>query len=228
MSRLQLKPMLTWSGFFPGKPLRKDPLKHFRDFSLNDLIPVLIWVKNSLELSEKYTDFIEALTRRMEPTKRNQLRYQLQRSRISHPIVVDKILVEIFRTHTLKKSDRDIEETGFEDQLFDLLLYFNDLHYEAHYLPLEVVTPEAMWSLSLAQASTGLNNVDYARTANIKHLIFLKFLKQHFGENYKTIEDSFKQQTGLSGFHVLMITLSRFYLTTETGNAAVSSTQYSR
>lgn len=212
--------MLTWSSFYPGRSLPKDPLEYFRDFSLNDLVQLLIWVKNSLELSNKYPDFIEALTRRMEPTKRNQIRYQLQQSRVSHPIVVDKILVEFFRSHVLKRSDRDIEEIGFEDRLFDLLLFFNDLHYETHYLPLDAATPEAMWSLSLAQASTGLDNVDYARTANIKHLIFLKFLKLHFGEHYKAIEDSFKQKTGLSGFYDLIFTLSRFYLTTETGEAS--------
>lgn len=76
-----------------------------------------------------------------------------------------------------------------------------------------------MWALSLAQASTGLDNVDYARTANIKHLIFLKFLKQYFGDDFMTTEASFKQRTGLGNFHEVMTTLIQFYLTTETGEA---------
>jgi len=219
MSRLELKPMLTWSAFYPGKPLPEEPLKYFKDFSLDDLVQLLIWVKNNLEIPGKYEDFVHILLRRIDEPKKMYFERHLRRSQISHPLVVDKILVAFFRTHTLKSSSRDINELGFEDHLLDLLLCFNDQHYETHYLPLEAVSIEAMWSLSLAQASTGLDNVDYARTANIKHLIFLKFLKQHFAEHFKTIEESFKQKTGLGSFHEVMITLSQFYLTTETGEA---------
>lgn len=220
MSRLQLTPMLTWSALYPKKPLPKDPLKYFKEFALDDLVQLLIWVKNSLELPDKYEDFIETLTRRMDLSKKIFLQDQLKKSQISHPIVIDKILVEIFRTHTLKSSQREIEELGFEDQLFNLLLYYNDLHYETVGIHLEASSVETMWALSLAQAYTGLNNIDYARTGNIKHLIFLKFLQLHFGENYDVIKESLKRNTGLSGFHDLIFTLSRFYITTETGEAS--------
>lgn len=220
MNRLQLTPILTWSSFYRDKPLPKDSLEYFREFSLDDLVQILIWVKNSLEIPAQYPDFVHALVRRMEETKKADLQHQLQQTRISTPIVIDKILVEIFRTHTLKTSNRSMDEIGFEDQLLDLILYFNDVHYESHYLPLEAASLESMWSLSLAQAYTGLDNVNYVRTANIKHLIFLKFLKLHFGEHYKTIEDSFRQKTGLSGFYDLAFTLSRFYLTTQSVEAS--------
>jgi len=219
MSRLELKPMLTWSAFYPGQPLPEQPLKYFKDFSLDDLVQLLIWVKSNLEIPGKYDDFVHTLLRRMDESKKIYFQRHLGRSQVSHPIVVDKILVTLFRTHTLKSSSRDVNELGFEDHLLDLLLCFNDQHYETHYLPLEGASIEAMWSLSLAQASTGLDNVDYARTANIKHLIFLKFLEQHFAEHFKTIEESFKKKTGLGSFHKVMITLSQFYLTTETGEA---------
>lgn len=73
--------MLTWSTYYPGKPLPEDPLKYFRDFSLDDVVQVLIWVKNSLELPSKYPDFVHTLFRRMDETKKVYIQNQLQRSR---------------------------------------------------------------------------------------------------------------------------------------------------
>lgn len=137
MSRLQLKPMLTWSYCYPGRPLPEEPMKYFKDFALDDIVQVLIWVKNNLEIPGKYDDLIHSLIRRMNDEKRRYLEAKLRRSQVSHPIVIDKILVELFRNHSLKSSLRDVDELGFEDQLFDLLLYFNDQHYESHCLPLE-------------------------------------------------------------------------------------------
>jgi len=163
------------------KPLPNEPLKYFSEFPLGDLVQVMIWVKNSLELPGKYSGFVHTLVRRMNEPKKILLQNQLKQTQLSHPIVIDKILVELFSTHSVKISTRAVEEIGFEDQLFDLLLYFNDLQYEKHHVPLEATTNEAMWTLSLAQAYTGLSNVEYAKTATIKHLIFLNFLQKHFG-----------------------------------------------
>lgn len=217
MGRLQLKPILTWSSFYPGRPLSEDPLKYFRDFELDDVVNILIWVKGSMINPEFYSDFARSLTNRMDPYKKMRIEQALMDSAITNPIVIDRILVEVFRTHSCKTSDRNVDEAGFEDQLFDLILYFNDVHYETHMLPLEGGSIESMWALALGQAWTGLDNVDYVRTANIKYLIFLNFLRKHFGKNFEHIENSFKERTKLSGFNNVFQTVIRFYLTTETG-----------
>jgi len=125
--------MLTWSGFYPDRPLPVDPMKYFRDFALDDIIQVLIWVKNHLQIPEKYPELIDSLIRRMGKEKQYNLLNQLELLQLSTTIVIDKILVEVFRSHTLKVSERSIDENGFEDQLLDLLLYFNHLHYETHF-----------------------------------------------------------------------------------------------
>lgn len=217
MARLQLNPIPTWSSFYPGKPLPEDPLKYFRDFELDDIVNVLIWVKGSLVSPEYYPVFAKSMTNRMDQFKKRRVDQALQHSPVSSPIVIDRILVEVFRTHSCKTSQRNVDEAGFEDQLFDLLLYFNDVHYETHMLTLEGDNIESMWALALGQAWTGLDNVDYARTANIKHLIFLNFLQKHFGKNFEKIENSFKEKTGISSFSNVFQTVIRFYLTTETG-----------
>ncbi len=219
MSRLKIIPLLTWSSYYPDRPLPEKPFQYFKDFSLDNLVQTLLWVKNHLELPDKHTDLVESLTNRMEESKKEYLRKLLMQCNISEPLVIDKILVELFRFHTTKSSDRDLDELGFEDAFLDLLLYFNDLQYETNITSLNTSTLESIWAMSLAQISTGFDNINYARTAQIKHLIFLSFLRLHFGENHQAIEKSFASKTGLSSFHEMAFTLSRFYLTTETGEA---------
>lgn len=212
-------PLLTWSSYYPDRPLPEKPFEYFKDFSLDDLVQILLWVKNHLESPNRYAELVESLTNRMEESKKEYLRKLLMQCRISQPLVIDKMLVELFRFHTTKSSDRNLDEFGFEDAFLDLLLYFNDLQYEKNIKSLNPSTLESIWAMSLTQISTGFDNINYARTAQIKHLIFLSFLRRYFGENHQTIEKSFASKTGLSSFHEMAFTLSRFYLTTETGEA---------
>lgn len=219
MSSIATLPVLIWKDFYDKKPLPSFPLAMLEEYELDDIVHVCIWFKNSLEIPGKKQDLNDTLINRLPYLKGKKLKRLLKISDITQPVVIDHLLADVFRSHSLKTGGKDIEKPDFEEAMLDVVLAFNELHYNRQLAKYPADSCEGMWSIALAQGLTGLDNIDYARTANIKHLIFARFLRKYLNENYEKVEKSFFQKTGLESFYSFIHTIAGFYLSIE-GNQA--------
>jgi hypothetical protein len=213
---------LNYSLFYPGRKLPEQPLGLIIGYNIEEVILTMVALRNSLERN-RY-DFLRdslvlSIINKLPANKAQRLRNFLARDQgfgLVHGVVITKILVDLFKALGLNNPTLDIGEGDYEEKLFDLILVYNEYHYSNLLDDGAPDTHELVWALMMMQTISGMGEVNYARTGSIKHLIFLQFLKESLGRDFKKLEDSLKENVGLSTvYQFLGIFITLFYHVTK-------------
>ncbi|WP_293312325.1 hypothetical protein [Pedobacter sp. UBA5917] len=203
-------PVLNYSIFYPGYPMPGDPLKLIETFDLEQVILTMVALRNSLERNRydfKNDILVQSILVKLPNTKAERVMQFLSGKKpfaLVHSVVISKILVDLFKNLKNNQPKEDITEGEYEQRLLDLILIYNEHHYNHVVLEGKPHTHELVWSLMMMQDLSGFDEVDYARTGTIKHMVFIRFLQESLGEKYPLLEKSLKETTGLDSIYQFM------------------------
>lgn len=221
MNKSNLYPALTYKEFYGVQYNGKNALENAARFDFEDIIVALILILNDVSKRLDGTIDVNGTFVRRLPTfkairlRQYMLRHQVEGFLLTNGTVIAKIITELI---TILPQSGDLlpaTDILFEETLLDLILIFNERQYPETGRKLHFNTHESIWELMLMQDITGLTNIHYARTSNIKHLVFIQFLKERLGEGFLALESNFKKQTNVEGLYVLALTLVTLYVKIE-------------
>lgn len=225
----KLFPVLNYSSFYQTKTVPPVSLEKLMDFNLEEVIILFILLRNAVN-RETPTDtshpVIKALIFRLGNNKSTRamsfLTNQTAPYVLTHSVVISKIVTDLFKIIKFNAPKEGMNSIKLEQAIFDVLLIYNEYHYEGTLEP-QPDDHQVVWRLLLMQNISGLNEIDYTRTAIPKHLIFDKFLKTKLGDKYKTFENVLQEKTGINNpLEFLVILLNVYLAATQSENGLVS------
>jgi hypothetical protein len=181
------------------------------------LILILNGVSNRLDNT---IDINGTFIRRLPVFKATRLQQYMRRHSkdgflLTNGTVIAKIVTELFTILPQAEGLLPATDILFEETLLDLILIYNERQYPNVGIGFDINTHVLLWKLMLMQDITGLTNVHYARTSNIKHIVFIQFLKEILGDSFMDLESDFRSRTGVEGLYVLALTLITLYVKIE-------------
>lgn len=215
----KLTPVITFTEFYNVKSLPYEPLRLIENYELEDVIQTLIVINYHLDKRLRSENLIfNTFINRLPQAKSYLLKLKLNESfEFTNPVVVAKLLTTVFGLKENSQLKLDANLPAFEEALFDLILIYNDLHYRDISSIYHINTHEFIWSMMLIQDTTGFNAVHYARSGNIKHLIFLKFLREVLGSDYNEFEQDFCERIGCDNIYSFLAVFANIYMSIENG-----------
>lgn len=224
-----IHPVLMYTNFYQNKPIPDDPLSQLGLFNFEEVILVLILLKNSLnpkKLESIENETFKTLISRLPKVKQKRLLLFLANPTIPYAltngIVVSKIITDVIKL--LKYNDPKIEITSveFEENLLDVILAYNENHYTAKLEP-QPDDHQVLWKLLLMQDISGIDIVTFSRTSVPRQLVFHKFLQLKMGDKFAEFEDNLREVTGVSNIHEFILILLKIYaLATQNLNGLIT------
>ncbi|SKB40648.1 hypothetical protein [Daejeonella lutea] len=215
-------PILNYSTFYPNWEIPARPLDLVGDFNIEEVILMLVALRNSLERNRydlQHDNMVSALISELPTEKSTRLRSFLfgnPQFTLIHSVVISKVLVDLFRQLSSNKPILDFEKGHYEERILDLILIYNEQHYDNMLGERAQDSHELVWGLMMMQNLSGVNEIHYARTGPIKHLIFLRYLRTTVGKHFMRFEQSLKDSTGMGNINqFLAIFLSIFSFLTK-------------
>jgi len=216
-NRQQLYLVLTYKEFYGVSSTIANPFVHISHYDFEDILLALILINNSSENSVDETINInETLVARLPVFKALRLRYYMNRTdsgkfQLTNGTVISKIVTDLFGILPQEGEFLPSTDLHFEEYLLDIILIYNEKQFPEVGTNGKVQTHQSLWKLMLMQNITGLNNIHYARTANVKHTIFIQFLKDALQEKFEELESDFKRRTGMNGLYTPALTLLNLF-----------------
>ncbi|MBD3749898.1 MAG: hypothetical protein IE931_10410 [Sphingobacteriales bacterium] len=220
-----LKPVITFNYFYESQYNLEDSLKLLWPYGLNDLIEFLIWFKNSLN-SKSELKILEHFKKRLPNWKaKNFERILKEGFDFTNELALARFLIELIKKYPNDSitPKRSMDESDFDDIVFDLILIFNSEQYEINKDQIDNNSNESIWAIALTQSFTGLNEIDFVRTVLPKYLILISFIKNFLKSKFKILENEILEKTTAENLYTLGISLMQLFSNT---NTKVSSFQF--
>jgi hypothetical protein len=214
-------PVLTFKEFYGTLHREENALKNIAHFNLEDVIIALILIANDGERSFRSNiDVNTTLLNRLPPAKAARLRSFIEqreesRFRLSNSTVVAKIITDIYKVLPGSQPDNDTDNPVFEEILLDVILIYNERQYPDVGDGELINSHQMLWQLMLMQDLTGLTVLHYTRTANIKHLVFIQFLRETLGDSFQNVEDEFREHAGVESIYTFVVSIIQLYVAIE-------------
>jgi hypothetical protein len=221
LNKSNLYAVLTYKEFYGTRFSGEDALSAIARFDFEDIILALILILNdSAGRLENEVDVSGTFMRRLPRPKALRLNHYVTRNEsekfmLTNNTVIAKIITDLFQILPQGSGLLPAADISFEETLLDVVLIYNERQYPEVGLGLQINTHELIWRLMLMQDITGLTNIHYARTSNIKYMVFIQFLKEILGNSFVGLESDFKMKTGVDGLYVLALTLITLYVKIE-------------
>lgn len=200
-------PVLNYSQFYPDAKIPSQPLDLITGFDIEEVILTMVALRNSIERNRydlRKDEMIASMFAKLPSSKSKRLIPMLfgkQGFALIHSVVISKILVDLLRRLPFNQPILDIEKDDYEERILDVILVYNERHY--NHLLLEGLpdSHELVWGLAMMQNLSGFNEVDYARTGPIKHMILLRYIKLTLGNRFIELEKNLKDNIGLDSIY---------------------------
>lgn len=227
-AKTNIFPVLNYSSFYQTKVVPPVSLDKLMDFDLERVVVMFILLRNAVN-KKAPTDVthpvILALILRLGTSKSTRaMSFLTDKTHpfvLTHGVVISKIVTDLFKIMSFNAPKESMESAKLEQAIFDVLMIYNEHHYEGTLEP-KPDDHQVVWRILLMQEISGLNEIDYTRTAIPKHLIFDKFLKTKLGDQYKVFEQILLEKTGVTiPLEFLVILLNVYLSATQAKNGLV-------
>lgn len=221
-------PVLTYSSFYQTSVLPPVSLEKLMDFDLERVVVAFTLLRNVVN-KKVPTDVghpvIQALILRLGKSKSTRAMSFLTGHDpfvLTHGVVISKIVTDLFKILRFNAPKESMNSAKLEQAIFDVLLIYNEYHYQATLEP-KPDDHQVVWRILLMQQISGVNEIDYTRTAIPKHLVFDRFLKAQLGDQYKIFEQILLEKTGVTiPLEFLVVLLNVYLSATQSKNGLVS------
>lgn len=228
-AKTNIFPVLNYSSFYQTKTIPTVPLDLLKEFDLEKVVVMFILLRNAINKkvpTDVSNPVIQAIISRLGKIKSNRVMAFLTNSEepfvLTQSVVISKIVTDLFKIIKFNSPRESMNSAKLEQAIFDVLMIYNEFQYEATLNP-KPDDHQVVWEILLMQEISGLNEIDYTRTAVPKHLIFDKFLKIRLGEKYKIFERILLKKTGVTiPLEILVILLNVYLTATQSENGLVS------
>lgn len=218
-----------YTNFYENRSIPEDPISQLSLFDLEEVILVLILIKNSLnpkKLENLENNTLKALITRLPKPKQKRLLLFLANPKIPYAltngIVISKVITDVIRLLKYNDPKTDINSIELEENLLDVILAYNEIHYAAKLEP----KPDdhlVLWKLLLMQDISGIDMVTFSRTSVPRQMTFNKFLQFKMGDSFAEFEDNLRSATGVSNIHEFILIFLKIYaLGTQSHNGLMS------
>lgn len=200
-------PILNFSEFYPNSKIPSQPLDLVAEFDIEEVILTMVALRNSLERNHydlRKDEMVASILAKLPSSKSKRLSGMLfgkHEFALVHSVVISKILVDLFGKLSSNQPSLDIEKDDYEERILDVILVYNEIQYNHLLVEGKPDSHELVWGLMMMQKLSGFNEVDYARTGPIKHLILLRYLRITLGDKFQKLEKSLKETIGLNNIH---------------------------
>lgn len=213
--------VLNYSVFYPGSKIPEKPLDLLLGYDVEEVILTMVALRNSVQNS-RYNfladPIVVAIIEKLPANKAERLKSFLApypRFALVTGVVITKILVDLFKLLGSNRPTLALDDRDYEEKILDIVLVYNEYHYNNRLVEGLDDSHELVWAVMMMQNFSGMNEVDYARTGSIKHLIFLRYLRESLGKDFQKLEDSFNKNVGINTLNQFLAILTTlfFYVT---------------
>lgn len=211
-------PVLNYSTFYAGYKPSEHPIEIFDGYDMEFVILTMVGIRNSLESCNydyEKDGAIRAIMGCLPPERAKRLKYFIYCKpgfSLVQPSVIDRILVDLFLKLNANTVTRDIPDNGqFEQNILDVLLSYNELHFSNDIAEHIVNSHELVWTLAMMQGVSGVDKVDFARTGPIKHMVMLDFLRKSLGKQFPVLQESLEKKAKLGNIHQFLGTFLHLF-----------------
>lgn len=220
-----LIPVLNYTTFYEGYQPPPVPIDLFNGYDLEEVILTLVGIRNSLEKNDYIYEkdgAINAIINCLPTESAERLKQFIYRKpgfSLVQPAVIDKILVDLFSRLSTNEVPLTIPNGGqFELCILDVLLSYNESHYDNGIVDRMNNSHELVWNLTMMQGMTGVSKVDFVRTGPIKHLVMLDFLRKSLGDKFPALQKSLQEKAGLANIYQFLGTFLHIFSYIENNN----------
>jgi len=213
--------VITYNVFYQTSFEGTDPLTQISFFDLQDVVLTLILIANDTKNRKNSNTHVnETFIHRLPAAKAFRLKRFISKDGIDNfflttPTVIAHIITDIYKLIPYNKPKFNADHPGFEEMLLDVILIYNERQYPEVGIGPKINSHDQIWRIMLMQDITGVSNVHYARTANIKHLLFIEFLRGSLGENFTTVENTFGKHTRLPSIYTFVLSFINLFVAIE-------------
>lgn len=123
----------------------------------------------------------------------------IEESTLTNKTVILQIISDVLAMNETNSLGNQTGRNEFFQDVLDTILIYNEYQFSTTNIaePNEKLSRFDVWRIGLMQELNAENPTTYRRIGAVKQLIYLKFLKKHFGDEYHKFEQGVLQHTEL-------------------------------
>lgn len=216
---MKVFPVINYSLFYETNNLPKDVLKKVLTYNLENVILFLIAARNCFRVrGRKGLDFklVQTFVASLPTAKAERLLTLLNDENAEFHlitnVVINKLLLDLSGFLSTAPGQDSLNDPKFSEDILDVILVYNEIHYTSKNVSLEPDTPELIWKIMLMQDVNATDEVNFARTSAPKHIIFLRFLRILFKDELKGLNTYLQEKHGIPDIREFFVTIINVYV----------------
>ena len=201
---LQYHPVLTYSIYYPDKPVPGRNLDRLSGIDRDTIVKLLCRIKMTFS-RERHRDpnnpFINWFIGLLPDGHAARMRAFLYGKNTAHfiavPLTINQVLVDLMNEDNAANNEELDYPAYISLAVLETLMIYNDHHFRSVVVSGREDNHDLLWELSLMQDLNGKNQASFVRTGMIKQAIFLGFLKQQLGEKYGEFANTLSANLGI-------------------------------
>ena len=201
---IQYHPVLTYSIYYPGKPIPERTLDRFSGIDRDIVIKLLCRIKMTFS-RERHRDpncpfmiwFIGLLPDGHAARLRAFLYDKNAAYFIAVPLIINQVLVDLMNQDKIENNGDHNHPAYISLAVLETLMIFNYHHFRSVVISGREDNHDLLWELCLMQDLNGKNQASFVRTGMIKQAIFLDYLKQQLHDKYDEFAETLCAKLGI-------------------------------
>lgn len=201
---LQYHPVLTYSIYYPDKPVPERNLDRLSGIDRDTIIKLLCRIKMTFS-RERHRDpncpFMNWFIGLLHDGHAAKLRAFLYDKNAAHfivvPLIMNQVLVDLMNQDEIENNSDHDHPAYISLAVLETLMIYNDHHFRSVIISGREDNHDLLWELCLMQDLNGKNQASFVRTGMIKQAIFLDYLKQQLQDKYDEFAETLCANLGI-------------------------------